>query len=377
MEKIVDLNHGKNIIICCDGTGNQLDETYSNVVKIFSVIKRIPGKQVAYYDPGVGTLSYDSDLIPLRRRMKKGIALATGAGLEENINEAYSFLMENYEEEDRIFLFGFSRGAYTVRILAGLIREMGLLRKGCQNLISYAWDSYRLCYKKETAKITHEFKRNFSRDAHIHFMGIWDTVSSVGLIDGRRTYPHTFENDHVRFVRHAIAIDEFRRFYRQNLYKPSDDIDLVKQVWFVGAHSDVGGSYPLDQSELAQVTLKWMIRESRQKGLIVDDGEVEKVIPKIKNPSISVASYDGMIHKSLSGLWWLMEWWPKKNRETNKTSPPMGLPRFMFLGPDNKPLRPRIHHTVLERINDPKLGYRPANLVNRKEFENNEYDTEN
>lgn len=376
MDKIDNSFNGKNIVICCDGTGNQLGETYSNVVKLFSVLKKIPGKQVTYYDPGVGTLSYDNDLIPLRRRLRKAIALATGAGLEQNVTEAYSFLMENYEEGDRIFLFGFSRGAYTVRVLAGLIREMGLLRKGCQNLITYAWDSYRLCYKEETSEITKEFKRQFSHDAHIYFMGIWDTVSSVGLLNGRRTYPNTYDNDRVRYVRHAIAIDELRRFYRQNLYKPSDDTDKVKQVWFAGAHSDVGGSYPLNESELAQITLEWMIRESTDKGLLVTNEECDKVIPKTKNTSLSVPSYDGRIHKSLSGLWWLMELWPKKNRETGKITPPMGRRRLMFLGPDDKPIRPRIHISVMHRIKDSELGYKPSNFVDRKEYQDNQYDIE-
>jgi uncharacterized protein (DUF2235 family) len=369
--------HKKSIIICCDGTGNQLDETYSNVVKIFSVIQRIPGKQVAYYDPGVGTLSYDKDLIPIRRRLKRGLALATGAGLEDNVSEAYSFLMENYEDGDKVFLFGFSRGAYTVRVLAGLIREMGLLRKGCQNLISYAWDSYRLCYQKNTANITREFRENFSREVKIHFMGIWDTVSSVGFFTGRRSYPNTWKNPGVFTVRHALAIDELRRFYRQNLFEKTESYQDVKQVWFAGAHSDVGGSYGLNESELAQNTLQWMIREASAAGLIFDGNKLSSVIPAVKTATISSPAYNGPVHKSLSGGWWLGEIWPKKNRETKKTRPPMGLPRFMFLGPMGNTLRPTVHHTVMQRINDPALNYAPKNFVGHKGYKAGEFDVEN
>lgn len=353
-----------------------MDETYSNVVKIFSVIERLPGQQLAYYDPGVGTLSYDNELIPLKRRIRKGLALATGAGMEDNVTEAYSFLMENYEDGDQIFLFGFSRGAYTVRVLAGLIHNMGILRKGCQNMITYAWDADRLSFDKKKKAAIYEFKANFSRDAQIKFLGIWDTVSSVGLLTGRTNYPNTFTNDDVLIVRHAMAIDEPRRFYRQNLFKKTSNVQDIKQVWFAGAHSDVGGSYPLNESELAQVTLEWMIREAHNKGLLFDKLKIAQVIPKFKTSTISNASYEGQIHESLSGWWWIGELWPKKNRETKKTVPPLRQPRFLFLGPSGEALRPTIHQSVINLINDPKMNYAPNNLVGHEQYRAGNYDIE-
>ena len=183
-------------------------------------------------------------------------------------------------------------------------------------------------------------------------------------------------NDSVLNVRHALAIDEFTRFYHQNLFAKTRDYQDVKQVWFAGAHSDIGGSYPLNESELAQVTLEWMIREATNKGLKFDPDKLPEVVPKIKNPTISIPAYDGKIHKSLSGFWWLGELLPKENRETKRTVPPMGLPRFMFLGPTGASIRPTIHQTVLDRINDPALNYKPKNLVEHAQFKAKNYDIE-
>lgn len=358
----------KNIVICCDGTGNQLGETYSNVVRFYSVLEKIPGEQVVYYDAGVGTLSYSNIVIPLWRRVKKGFALALGLGLEQNVSEAYSFLMDNFEGGDRIYLFGFSRGAYTVRVLAGLIKEMGFLEKNCQHLIPYAWDSYRLCFKPKIGAVAHQFKAYFSRDVNIHFMGLWDTVSSIGLLFGYKTYPHTQKNDRVQIVRHAMAIDERRRFYRQNLFVQNATHQDVKQVWFAGVHSDVGGSYALNQSGLAQISLSWMIREARPAKLLFSDSMIAHVIPEKDQPNNSAANPNGMIHPSLAGFWWLFELWPKKDRETKRRRPPLGAPRKMFIGPTGEAITPTIHSSVQERINSPSTNYAPKNLLQSKKY---------
>ena len=354
---------GKKIIICCDGTGNQLGETYSNVVKIYSVIKKIPGKQIAFYDPGVGTFSYSNVVIPLWRRIKQGIDLALGLGLEENVTQAYSFLMENYEDGDEVFLFGFSRGAYTTRVLAGLITQMGLLQKGCQNLIPYAWDSYRLCYKKEVKKVSKQFKDYYAREVKIRFLGIWDTVSSIGLLFGYKHYPNTLRNHGVEIVRHAMAIDERRRFYRTNMFKKNRSTQDIKQVWFAGVHSDVGGSYPLNESGLAQVSLKWMIREAAIAKIEFDDELIKQVIPSTDQADNSAPSYAGKIHKSLTGGWWLAELWPKRIRTTGKIRMPLGEPRAMYIDPSKNEIVPVIHRSVQQRIDDKNLNYAPKNLM--------------
>ena len=122
---------GKNVVICLDGTGNQFKEANSNVVKLFRVLQRDPRVQVAYYDPGVGTLADPDYKTPVAKKLNKAFGLAFGRGLTRNLEEAYAYLMDQYEADDRIFLFGFSRGAYTARALAGFIHSCGLLEKGC------------------------------------------------------------------------------------------------------------------------------------------------------------------------------------------------------------------------------------------------------
>ena len=128
----------KNIIICLDGTGNQFGEDLSNIVKLFRMLEREPGKQIAYYDPGVGTMGDPSYKTAIARKVNKVMGLAFGQGLMKNMLEAYTFLMDNYEDGDRVYLFGFSRGAYTARALAAFIRDCGLFEKGAKNLLPYA-----------------------------------------------------------------------------------------------------------------------------------------------------------------------------------------------------------------------------------------------
>lgn len=361
----------KNIVICCDGTGNQLDEKYSNVVKFYSALEKSPGKQVTYYDAGVGTIPHDHVPLEIVQKIKKGLALALGIGLEENVTEAYSYLMNIYEAGDQIYLFGFSRGAYTVRVLAGLISQMGLLEKGCQHLIPYAWQYYRECYKPAIAKLSGEFKSMFTRSVDVHFLGAWDTVSSVGLLGGYKSYPNTKVNENILNVRHAIAIDERRRFYRQNLFERIKDNNNIKQVWFAGVHSDVGGSYPFNESGLSQISLAWMIREAGNKGLFFDQARVASVLPT-STANVEIAAPDpyAPIHQSLSGGWWIFELWPKRNRETKKWRPPFGAWRTMFLDSGNKPVRPIIHCSVVQRMRN---GYAPHNLKGRKQ---SDYDIE-
>src|SRR5690349_17016475 len=157
----------KNIIICCDGTGNQFGEVNSNVVKLFTMLDKSASDQVAFYDPGVGTMSDPNVITPWSKYFSKLLGLAFGRGLMRNITDAYSYLMEHYEVGDRIFLFGFSRGAFTARALAGMIYKVGILEKGCQNLIPYALRTYRISYSRKNKGIASQFKATYSRDVKI------------------------------------------------------------------------------------------------------------------------------------------------------------------------------------------------------------------
>ena len=153
----------KNIVVCCDGTGNEYGSNNTNVVKLYEAIVR-DADQVAFYDPGVGTLSFLGR--QLGRRVGRTLGKAFGAGLQQNIEDAYRFLMDRYEPGDKLFLFGFSRGAFTVRALAGMLNRCGLLQKGSLNLVPYASRIYNDRARHETAP---GFKRTYGEVfMHIH-----------------------------------------------------------------------------------------------------------------------------------------------------------------------------------------------------------------
>ena len=174
----------KNIVVCCDGTRGKYDtgDKNTNVVRLFESLGKDGERQISYYDPGIGTYS------PLRSAIGRGVAkmLASvsglgkaGSGLNGNVKEAYKYLMESYEPEDKLYLFGYSRGAHTVRVLAGMLYKYGLLTKGSDNLIPYITRVYEDKGNDDTAA---GFKSSFCRECKPHFIGVWDTVASVGLI---------------------------------------------------------------------------------------------------------------------------------------------------------------------------------------------------
>ena len=339
----------KNIIICCDGTGNQFGEENSNVVKLYMILKKEIGSQIAFYDPGVGTMSDPGIVTPFAKKLSKICGFAFGFGLRRNVEEAYSYLMENYEAGDQIFLFGFSRGAYTVRALAGLIHKCGLLEKGCQNLIPYAYT----LFKNGNKDLAMRFRKTYARTIKIHFMGIWDTVSSVGWIGKRRTFPYTAKNPTVEIVRHAVSIDERRAYYRQNLCKAEDND--VKQVWFAGVHSDIGGSYPEKQSGLSKITLKWMIDEAKAQGLQIDNKQYNKIALGLGNDGkYAKPDHKAMIHQSLAGIWWVLEFLPK-NYTLKQTK--FFIPRGKRRSIKNHSI---IHRSVIDKMRDD--AYQPDNL---------------
>ncbi|MFA6243668.1 MAG: DUF2235 domain-containing protein, partial [Candidatus Hydrogenedentales bacterium] len=251
----------KNIIICCDGTSNKLADDHTNVVRLFQVAEK-NGSQVAFYDPGVGTLAAPDQRSALGKRWSLVKGLAVGEGLDENVFEAYRYLMSAYEEDDRVYLFGFSRGAFTVRVLAGMLQGVGLLYGGSENLLRYCWETYRRIpmtvhspsgYDSvEARKIEtglESLRQNFTRPCPIAFVGVWDTVGSVGMYNWNQAFPYTYFNPGVNCVRHAVAIAERRAGFRSNVYLDKGELQpdgspKVMNVWFPGVHSDIGGGYP-------------------------------------------------------------------------------------------------------------------------------------
>lgn len=301
----------KNLVVCCDGTGNQFGESNSNVVKLYRTLVR-DSTQIAYYHPGVGTMGSRNALSALGKWWTRVIGLAFGYGISDNVADAYQFLMRNYHPDDKLFVFGFSRGAYTARALCGMLHVIGLMTEGNEGLIPYA---IRLIKAKHIDfDVAFDFKRTFSRPCKPHFVGVWDTVSSVGWVYNAVTFPYTraTKNPDLHIVRHAVSIDERRAFFPSNSFgKPFNDKQDVKEVWFAGVHSDVGGSYPEDESQLSKIALKWMLEEAELAQLKIDSHRKAQIL----GPNKAYVAPDATTknqHESLRGFWWhLAELWPK------------------------------------------------------------------
>lgn len=352
---------GKNIVLCCDGTGNQFAESKSNVVKLYKMLV-LDDAQVAYYHPGVGTMGARSALTSITRWWTRVIGLAFGYGISDNIADAYQFLMRTYEPGDRVYVFGFSRGAYTVRALCGMLHIIGLLREDNEGLIPYSIRMIK--QKKIDFGVAADFNKTFCRPCPIHFVGVWDTVSSVGWVYDVAHFPGTkaTHNPDMHTIRHAVSIDEHRAFFRQNLFGvPCGPEQNVKEIWFAGVHSDVGGSYPEAESQLSKIALQWMVREAESAQLRIDQGRKADILG-CKPPYVAPDPLTKNQHESLYGVWWLAEFWPKiVSREVSpgvwKKSLRMNLARRRYIAPN-----PVLHPSVAQRLADHSLGYAPGNL---------------
>ena len=188
----------KNIVICCDGTGAEYGSNNSNVVKLYQRVVRDSG-QIAFYDPGVGTFSFLGR--SLGRRVGVALGKAFGAGMQLNIEDAYRYLMDRYRTGDKVFLFGFSRGAFTVRALAGMLHKCGLLQRGSNNLVPYASRTYN---RRSNESIAAGFKATYSHECKPHFIGVWDTVGSMGWFWGKKFFD-TRLNEDVVYGYQAVA----------------------------------------------------------------------------------------------------------------------------------------------------------------------------
>jgi len=379
-----------NIVVCCNGTGNQVERDSSNVLKLFRIVHQDDDQRV-FYDQGVGTIGFSSSWAPWRQKALEVLGLATAWGLDENILEAYRFVCTHYRPEARLYLFGFSRGAYTVRALAGLIHHVGLLHPDQLNLAGAALTAF----KRGSEGALEEgwgFRRMArARPAPIHFLGCWDTVASVivpwryGPFPGLRQLPYTRTNPSVRHFRHAMAIDERRRMFRLNgwvepqqhlprpLAPPEERVPQdIKQVWFAGVHSDIGGGYREAESGLAKLPLAWMIDEATACGLRVRDGRRRALVDGRGSASAAgryvAPDPSADQHDSLTWGWWPLEVIPKwaglrewvDRRVVLGCYLPMAEPRFINPVASGS-LGARLHRSVVERMKG-RRDYRPINL---------------
>jgi len=356
-------SQGRNIILCFDGTSNEVSSTPTNVLRLCHCLVR-DKQQIVFYAPGVGTLLDPCSITDFRKTFRNYWDLATGFSLRNNVIEGYLFLVSNYRSGDRIFLFGFSRGAYTARAVVGMLHMFGLLRQVNANLAPYIWQCYRnnipapkwwsiplvsRLFKNQSGmfKDAAQYMELFAEHDHdsvmqdatapvcgntlkVEFVGVFDTVSSylsiwwfpLGIaifalmhfvlqIDNIlgiplwpfllltvgavlfRWLPYTASMPNASYVRHAVALDEYRAFFPSN--HVSGTSSNHKEVWFSGVHTDVGGGRPKNKSQLAMVSLRWMLGEAVHCGLRVD--------PKKASCQLNGLDEEGETDKSWSPVW--------------------------------------------------------------------------
>lgn len=382
----------RNLVLCCDGTSNEIGVNISNVLKLYRIAEK-DGNQRVYYHPGVGTIAQLAAWGRLSQEANNVMGLATGYGLDDNILDAYRWLCETYEDGDQIFLFGFSRGAYTVRAIAGMIDMIGLLRSDQLDLADYALTAFKRATEEHNLKIAWQFGRiSGARDITIHFMGVWDTVASVivprpdrGYVPSLQFLPYTMQNPRVRIFRQACAIDERRRMFRLypwksgQTFKPTRFYSGVtipqdaRQVWFAGVHADIGGGYPEGESGLSKYPLVWMIDQAVKAGLRADEDMFDHLALGAPEPNGLYAyvepEADAVAHKSLSGAWWILEFLPKSAKYLEWTQ------RFRLLGvyiPGGEP-RPIVNGALIHQSVQTRMAevakYRPVNLPENPQIE--------
>ncbi|MBF4997541.1 DUF2235 domain-containing protein [Nocardia sp. BSTN01] len=283
----------KRLVVCCDGTwGSESNPTVSNVVKIAESVRSSAvtdagdhvGQRVFYVD-GPGSRGYLAD---------KLLGGAFGLGLDANLSTMYWQLALNWEPGDEIYVFGFSRGAYTARSLVGMVNRLGLLTADA--MIERTYPEALAIYRQRKVDPDGpdrpewiEFReRHCVYPVPITFVGVFDTVGALGvpLLTSWRYRFHDVRLSHnVRYARQALAIDERRRMYAPCLWEVTDDpeggpfgADRVQQVWFEGVHTDIGGGYA--DSRLSDITLRWMVDQARRAGLSFDDERIEQLLSR-------------------------------------------------------------------------------------------------
>lgn len=353
----------RNIVLCFDGTNNKYAAANTNVVKIYAMLDRDGGDQITYYQPGIGTFVPPGVLGRIKTWIVEHLDLAIASLLDDHVLGGYRFIMSNYHEGDRIFIFGFSRGAYTARVLAGMLNKMGLLMPGNDELLPFAWNMYK---HGENRHDCEGFKATFCRGVPVHFLGLWDTVSSIGWAWNPGHLPFTANNPIVKVVRHAVALDERRVSFPQNLWgEPPALAADVLQVWFPGVHSDVGGGYPESESGLSKIALKWMVEQAKLFDLRFDAQAEAEILPAQDTPEYAAPDVAAPMHESLTGWWRIAEYVPKPVSDPSK-----GFAKHWILHMGrcrNVPENSNIHVSVLDRM-ERSPSYHPKNLPTRRQI---------
>lgn len=362
----------KNIILLSDGTGNSnIKDRGTNVFKLyealdFNSLHDSPIEQVAFYDDGVGT----EELKPL-----KILGGAFGWGLARNVRNLYKRLVHVYEPGDKIYLFGFSRGAFTVRTLASLIASEGILDitqyptdEALDLAVLRLYEGYRaqhtallenLLYKPLMALFFNAYDglpsiRNGEETKKIEFIGVWDTVDAVGLPFDKATeawdkiifrfkFPDRKLHPNIKRACHALSINDERQSFHPQLWENDDK--RIEQVWFPGVHANVGGGYP--QQGLSLVALEWMIKRAASAGL--------QFIPDVVEFIHDHKYACDKLYDSRAGLGVYYQYQPRD---------------IAKLCQDNGIKIPQIHVSAFQRIAGGIFGYAPGNFPDKFEVVN-------
>jgi len=309
----------KRLVACTDGTwdkpgdmenGKSVD---SNVCLIYQAVAKEAAdgtQQVKVYDTGVGS-SYG-----WRDKLLGG---TMGRGLDQKIMDMYAFLMLNYQPGDELYFFGFSRGAYTARSLAGFIRNCGILKPQYLHLLLKAFELYRErnAFTAPDSDLMVSFRRNYSIEdvTPIHFVGVWDTVGSLGLpftflrmynMEKYKFHDETLSSS-VRNAFQALSIDDRRNLFQPTLWDVSNKKStvavvnqIVEQRWFSGVHCNIGGGY--EDKGLSDGALHWMIEKAAGAGLEFNQDSLSTIHPDAM----------GKLRDSYTPAFWF---WPKIRRE--------------------------------------------------------------
>ncbi|KZV65142.1 hypothetical protein PENSPDRAFT_143951 [Peniophora sp. CONT] len=318
---------GRNLVVCIDGTSQQFGEKNTNVIELYSLIRNGDGKQCTYYNSGIGTYARSSSksFMYLMQVFGHKLDRAVAWNFKHIILDAYRWLSETHKDGDRVFLFGFSRGAYQARVLSAMIDKVGLIHRGNEKQIAFAYQLY--CdSESDTQNRASIFKRTFSRTVTVHFVGAWcthrrllparysltrflrDTVSSVGVERSRRLLPGTVNGmGHVCRFRHALALDEHRVKYLPEYVRGghsqngNTQTGHTKEVWFAGSHSDIGGGVVRNLTlDASRPSLRWMYTEASAAGL-----KLERLNRTVQDEK------DIQINESMTPVfWWFLEVFP-------------------------------------------------------------------
>ncbi|WP_122075884.1 DUF2235 domain-containing protein [Pseudophaeobacter sp. EL27] len=386
----------KNIVILCDGTSNEISQDRTNILRLFGCLKKSP-EQSVFYDPGVGTFGAENSASYYYRRGVEIWGLATGWGLDANVKEAYRYLVKHYEHKpsggdddqaDQIYIFGFSRGAYTARVLAGFIHAVGLLHPDNLNLLDYAYRAYKGIggnagnegNDRKFAEVRLFERMLRPTRPRIRFLGLFDTVGSV-IESGRfgprlRSHAFTSTNSSVKSIRHALALDERRTMfqpqlwptgkpYRSEHFNPKSEVEQdAKEVWFVGSHGDVGGGYPEPKSAIAKIPLEWMIHEAQSAGLKLKTRTINTIVFAQNGGQYVGPDAQAPINDSMTRAWSIIEGIPRFKRShiptTRKTAAGVYIPWFEErIVPDGANIHSSVFehnqcHNAVERSNLPR-----------------------